>query len=74
MCTLAGHFADIKRNLDKTVEAYNKAVGSVEARVMVTASELKELGAGAPQEIEILEAVERATGELPAPEFEHVQV
>jgi DNA recombination protein RmuC len=73
MCTLAGHFSDIKKNLDRTIESYNKAVSSVESRVLVTARKLKDLGAGSPQELEVLESIERATRELQAPEFDHVR-
>ena len=72
MCTLAGHFADIKKNLDRTIESYNKAVASVESSVLVTARKFKDLGAGSPQELEVLDTIERATRELQAPEFDHV--
>jgi DNA recombination protein RmuC len=70
ICTLGGHFADIKKNLDKTVESYNNAVASVETRLMVTARKFKELGAGSLQELEVLESVERVPRELRAAEFE----
>ncbi len=41
--TLGNHFGDIKKGLDRTIGAYNKAVGSYESRVMATARRFGEL-------------------------------
>lgn len=52
----------------KAVEAYNKSVGTLEARVLISARKLRELEA-APEgvEIEAIVPVERTTRALQAP-------
>src|SRR5690349_9317099 len=58
------HFADMGKGLDRAVESYNKGVGSLEARVLVTARRFKERGAIAGEEIEILEPVDKGARAL----------
>jgi DNA recombination protein RmuC len=41
---LADHFLEVGHSLGKSVDAYNRAVGSLESRALVTARRLKELG------------------------------
>lgn len=57
---MAGHFADIKKGIDKTIDSYNKAVGSFETRVLVSARKFKELGSATGDDIEIAETIEKA--------------
>jgi DNA recombination protein RmuC len=55
------HFFDLKKNLDNAVASFNGAAGSFEGRVMVTARKFRDLNGGLPQEIEVLEGLERTT-------------
>ncbi len=64
MRTFVNYFADIGRNLDRALESYNKGVGSLEARVLVTARKFKERGAIAGEEIETIEPVDKSTRSL----------
>jgi DNA recombination protein RmuC len=64
MRTFVNYFADIGRNLDRALESYNKGVGSLEARVLVTARKFKERGAIAGEEIETIEPVDKSARTL----------
>jgi DNA recombination protein RmuC len=59
--TLSGYFTDLRRGLDRAVDAYNKAVGSFEGRVLVSARRFKDLGASTGEEIETLEVMDKST-------------
>lgn len=67
--TLAIHFAGIRKGLDATVDAYNKAVGSLENRVLVTARRFKELGVSNGDDIESPDVIDKATRALQAEEI-----
>jgi len=68
IATLAGHFAGLGRGLGNAVDAYNKAMGSLERRVLVTARRFKELGASTGSDIEAVDGIEKAVRPLPASE------
>jgi DNA recombination protein RmuC len=57
--TFTNYFADIGRGLDRALDSYNRGVGSLEARVLVTARKFKERGAIAGEEIETLEPIDK---------------
>ena len=62
---LGGHWIDIGRNLSRTVEAFNSAVGSLESRVLVSARRFRELGAAsAAVDLAPVEPVEKAPRSL----------
>jgi len=66
---LARHFGDVGKNLNRATEAYNKAVGSMETRVLVSARKFKDLGA-AGAELPEPKTVDARTRALQAPESE----
>ena len=47
---VAGHISDVGERLGKAVESYNKAVGCLETRVMVSARRFRDLHVGTEQE------------------------
>ena len=71
---MAGHFAELRRGLERSVEAYNKSVGSLETRVLVSARRFKELGASTDREIESMEHLDKTCRALEAPELESLEV
>ncbi len=69
LASLAGHFGEVGRHLDRAVGAYNGAVGALEGRVLVSARRFRDLDAVAGSEIPAVEPVERAVRELQAAEL-----
>lgn len=58
--TFTGYLADLGRRLNQSVQDYNKAVGSMESRVMPSARRLREMGVAA-SDIPPLESIEHQT-------------
>ena len=76
LADMGQHWLKLGRSLDRAVEAYNSAVGSLESRVMVTARKFEELETAAfGVRIEEIEPVDRAVRTvLIAPEREQASV
>ncbi len=64
---MAEHFEALRSGLDSATEAYNRAVGSLESRVLVSARKFRDLGAGTPDDIPSPEPIDRAPRRLQAP-------
>ena len=73
-CSKMGeHMANLGKNLSNASEAYNRAVGSLESRVLVTARKFSELGAvSADGQIDELPPIEVTPRLLQAPELMRV--
>ncbi|MHC4569934.1 MAG: DNA recombination protein RmuC, partial [Planctomycetota bacterium] len=65
---LTEHFRNVGKNIDRATEAYNKAIGSLESRVLVTARKFRELGSASGDEIDTLEPVDKTTRVIQAAE------
>ncbi len=57
----AQHFDEVRRGLDKAVEGYNRAIGSFEGRVLVSARRFKEMGASTEPELEPCHTLDKIT-------------
>lgn len=69
LLVMATHYDDVKRGLDRAVDAYNRSVASLETRVLVTARRFRDLGASSGDDIPVLETIEKTTREVQAPEI-----
>lgn len=58
IAVLEEHFQALGKGLGRAVESYNKAMTSLDHRVLVSARRFKDLGAGTDKEISIPEAIE----------------
>ncbi len=57
--TLAKHFVKMGESLDKAVDYYNKAVGSYESRVLVSARRFSDYGIASADDMEVMRPVEK---------------
>lgn len=64
MAVLAEHFLEIRKGLDRSVFAYNKAVNSMETRVLPTARKFKELHSIGNREIVELPTIDTAIAQV----------
>jgi DNA recombination protein RmuC len=70
MRTLAGYVAGIGKGLNKAVDSYNSAVGSLESRVLPAARRFKDLRAASGDDIEILTSVDKTPKSVTADELD----
>jgi DNA recombination protein RmuC len=56
---VAGHFAKVGKSLDQSVGHYNKAVTSIENRLLVTAKKFEELESASASELPEVKAIEK---------------
>lgn len=66
---MSAHFSDVGSKLSKAVESYNKAIGSLESRVLVSARKFREFATTGEQEIDPALPVEIAVRQLQASEM-----
>ena len=64
----ATHLDNIRRGLEKSVESYNNAVGSLERKVMPQARKFRELGGFAAPDLDVVDTIDVAMRRLDLPE------
>jgi DNA recombination protein RmuC len=66
---MAGYLDEVGDKLGKATAVYNKAVGSLESRVLPAARRFRDLGAGTGGEITTLQAIDEQPRAIDAPEL-----
>jgi DNA recombination protein RmuC len=65
MTTFVQHLADVGSSLNKTVSSYNKAMGSLETRLVPTARKFNELGVGEAEKLPDVSPLDQSARQLP---------
>lgn len=63
------HMEKLGKSLDRSVEAYNRTLRSMESRVLVTARKFREMGVSSPEDLPELEPIERVPQAVGQPEI-----
>jgi DNA recombination protein RmuC len=58
------HFVDIRKGLEKTIDAYNTSVGSFDNRLVIAARQLKDYGASTEDEVKEVLPIEKRLREV----------
>jgi len=59
LLTFTGHFTELRKHLDRAVDSFNSAVGSMESRVLVSARKFSELDSSIQKEIPQLHPIDK---------------
>ncbi|CAN5909192.1 DNA recombination protein RmuC [soil metagenome] len=72
LASLGEHFSELGGALNRAVATYNRAAGTLESRVFVTARRFRDLGVGGDRtHIDVVEPVETRARTVNAPELTH---
>jgi len=69
LCTMADNLGALGTQLRQAVEAYNRTIGTIEGRVLVTARRFRDMGVSTPKELEQIDTVQVAVRDARAPEL-----
>ncbi|MEW6019683.1 MAG: DNA recombination protein RmuC [Pseudomonadota bacterium] len=69
LCTFSGYLKDLGGSLDSAISHYNKAIGSLETRVLVSARKFNGLGLTSSKQVPDSRMIEKTPRDLTAPEF-----
>lgn len=64
MSVFIGHMEGLKKGLEKSVDAYNRAVGAIESRVLPAARKFKDLGISSDKDVPELDLLEKIPKDL----------
>jgi len=70
LCKMAEHMEGVGKNLDRAVDSYNKAVGTMESRVFSAARKFPELGTATKEQLPEVSLIEKTTRVLQSADWE----